>query len=94
MKNGIKKTVTQSCHYGIQILSDDKHKKPLRHSINSFVKAIIKKTIEVKLIDNEISAVNIEEKISIIGKEIIKNVAMNRIFFKCEILWFEVLRDE
>ena len=94
MKNGIKKTVTQSSHYNIQILSDDKHKTPLRYSIDSFVKRIIRNTIEVKLIDNEISSVNIQEKIIITGKEIIKNIAMDRIFLKCEILWLEVLRNE
>ena len=94
MKNGIRKTVTQSCHYGIHILSDDKHKKPLRYSIDSFVQGIIRNTIEVKLIDHEISSVNIKEKICITGKELIKNIAIAWIFLKCWIPWFEVFRNE
>ena len=94
MKNVIKKTVTQSCRHGIYILSDDKHKKPLRYSIDSIVTGIIRNTIEVKLIDSKIFSVNSEENINITGKELIKNIAIAWIFLKCWIPWFEVFRNE
>ena len=94
MKNGIKKTVPQSSHHGIYVLSADKHKKPLRYLIDSFVKGIIRNAIEVKLIDNEIFFGNIEEKINITGKKIITKMAMVRISLKCWIPWFEVLINE
>lgn len=79
-------------------------KQPLRYSHDSFVKELIGKKIRISLTTNEVFegilkevgmydvqlVINIPEKITVSGKEMVRETVRNRIFLKSAIVWVEV----
>ncbi len=94
-----------NCNKPDKVFNNSVDKKPLRYSTDSFVKELIGKKIRIGLINGDTFqgslkelgmydvkvALTIEDKTNIGGKEIIRNITKDRIFFKSAIIWVEVV---